>query len=102
MSGALPMEFDPASLILLNVIMACMMFGVSLSLRLEDFKRIALAPIAPLAGLFAQFLLLPLATCLVISRSRVRLLVPAPVKSKAYLKGWAFFLPDFRFRVGFG
>jgi bile acid:Na+ symporter, BASS family len=64
MSGALPMEFDPASLILLNVIMACMMFGVSLSLRLEDFKRIALAPIAPLAGLFAQFLLLPLATCL--------------------------------------
>ncbi|MGH1449355.1 MAG: bile acid:sodium symporter family protein [Pseudomonadaceae bacterium] len=64
MSGALPMEFDPASLILLNVIMACMMFGVSLSLRLEDFKRIALAPIAPLAGLVAQFLLLPLATCL--------------------------------------
>ena len=64
MSGALPMEFDPSSLILLNVIMACMMFGVSLSLRLEDFKRIALAPIAPLAGLFAQFLLLPLATCL--------------------------------------
>lgn len=64
MSGALPIEFDPASLILLNVIMACMMFGVSLSLRLEDFKRIALAPIAPLAGLFAQFLLLPLATCL--------------------------------------
>jgi BASS family bile acid:Na+ symporter len=63
-SGALPIEFDPASLILLNVIMACMMFGVSLSLRLEDFKRIALAPIAPLAGLFAQFLLLPLATCL--------------------------------------
>ncbi|MFT6464441.1 bile acid:sodium symporter family protein [Halopseudomonas sp.] len=64
MSGALPIQFDPASLILLNIIMACMMFGVSLSLRLEDFKRIALAPVAPLAGLFAQFLLLPLATCL--------------------------------------
>ncbi|MCL5040925.1 MAG: bile acid:sodium symporter family protein [Gammaproteobacteria bacterium] len=64
MSGALPMQFDPASLIVLNVIMACMMFGVSLSLRLEDFKRIALAPVAPLAGLFAQFLLLPLLTCL--------------------------------------
>lgn len=65
MSGALPLEFDPVSLILLNVIMACMMFGVSLSLRLDDFKRIALAPVAPLAGLVAQFLLLPLATCLV-------------------------------------
>ncbi len=64
MSGSLPLEFDPASLILLNVIMACMMFGVSLSLRLADFKRIALAPVAPVAGLLAQFLLLPLATCL--------------------------------------
>ncbi|SDU32554.1 bile acid:sodium symporter family protein [Halopseudomonas salegens] len=64
MNDALPIAFDPASLIALNVIMACMMFGVSLSLRLDDFKRIALAPVAPLAGLFAQFLLLPLATCL--------------------------------------
>lgn len=64
MSGALAIQFDPASLIALNLIMACMMFGVAMSLRLEDFKRIARAPIAPLVGLFAQFLLLPLATCL--------------------------------------
>jgi len=56
--------FEPSSLILLNLILALMMFGVSLSLRLEDFKCIVLAPIAPLAGLFAQFLLLPLVTCL--------------------------------------
>jgi BASS family bile acid:Na+ symporter len=63
-SGALAIQFDPASLIALNLIMACMMFGVAMSLRLEDFKRIARAPIAPLVGLFAQFLLLPLATCL--------------------------------------
>ena len=64
MSGALPIQFDPASLILLNIIMAAMMFGVSLTLKLDDFKRILKAPVAPLAGLFAQFLLLPLATCL--------------------------------------
>lgn len=64
MNGALPIVFDPASLIMLNAIMAFMMFGVSLSLKLKDFKRIFLAPIAPIAGLFAQFLLLPLATCL--------------------------------------
>lgn len=56
--------FEPRSLILLNFILALMMFGVSLSLRLEDFKRIVLSPIAPIAGLFAQFFLLPLATCL--------------------------------------
>lgn len=64
MSGAVPLQFDPASLVLLNLIMACMMFGVSLSLRLEDFKRIAMAPIAPVVGLVAQFVLLPAATCL--------------------------------------
>ncbi|KRG36722.1 bile acid:sodium symporter family protein [Psychrobacter sp. P11G3] len=56
--------FEPRSLILLNLILALMMFGVSLSLRLGDFKRIVLSPIAPIAGLFAQFFLLPLATCL--------------------------------------
>ncbi|MEL0621258.1 bile acid:sodium symporter family protein [Psychrobacter proteolyticus] len=56
--------FEPRSLILLNLILALMMFGVSLSLRIEDFKRIILSPIAPIAGLFAQFFLLPLATCL--------------------------------------
>ena len=56
--------FEPRSLILLNLILALMMLGVSLSLRLEDFKRIVLSPIAPIAGLFAQFFLLPLATCL--------------------------------------
>jgi BASS family bile acid:Na+ symporter len=64
MTGAPALQFDAASLILLNIIMACMMFGVSLSLRLEDFRRIALAPIAPLAGMVAQFVLLPAATCL--------------------------------------
>lgn len=64
MSGPLPIQFDPASLILLNIIMAAMMFGVSLTLKMEDFKRIIKSPVAPLAGLFAQFLLLPLATCL--------------------------------------
>ena len=64
MNGALPIVFNPASLIMLNAILALMMFGVSLSLRFDDFKRILLYPVAPLAGLFAQFLLLPLATCL--------------------------------------
>lgn len=64
MSGAPLIVFNPASLIMLNAILALMMFGVSLSLGVEDFKRILLYPVAPLAGLFAQFLLLPLATCL--------------------------------------
>ena len=56
-------QFDPASLITLNVILALMMFGVSLNLRPADFKRVLTIPRAPIAGLFAQFLLLPAATC---------------------------------------
>ncbi len=57
-------HFDPASLVTLNVILALMMFGVSLNLKPADFKRVVTVPRAPIAGLLAQFLLLPLATCL--------------------------------------
>jgi BASS family bile acid:Na+ symporter len=56
-------RFDPDSLILLNAILALMMFGVALSLRPADFARVIRMPIAPAAGLAAQFLLLPAATC---------------------------------------
>ena len=64
MTTPLPINFDPASLVALNAIMACMMFGVSLTLKSEDFRRVIQAPVAPVAGLVAQFLLLPAATCL--------------------------------------
>ncbi|UWN50370.1 Pantothenate precursors transporter PanS [Alcanivorax sp. ALC70] len=56
-------EFNTGSLIVLNAILACMMFGVSLSLRADDFKRVLAKPDAPVAGLLAQFLLLPALTC---------------------------------------
>lgn len=59
------LTFSPQSLLVLNGILACMMFGVSMNLRGEDFARVLRQPRAPLAGLAAQFLLLPLATCLV-------------------------------------
>lgn len=57
-------NFNPASLVTLNVIIALMMFGVSLTLRPADFRRVLRQPRAPVAGLVAQFILLPLATCL--------------------------------------
>lgn len=62
MSG--PIHFSAASLVLLNVILALMMFGVSLTLRTSDFKRVLRQPKAPIVGLFAQFVLLPAASCL--------------------------------------
>lgn len=56
--------FSPQSLLVLNGILACMMFGVSLRLRVEDFRRVLIAPRAPVAGLIAQFMILPSVTCL--------------------------------------
>lgn len=63
MSGPLPIHFDPASLTLLSIILAIMMFGVSLTLKPADFTRVLQSPRAPVAGLIAQFVLLPAATC---------------------------------------
>ncbi|WP_341305106.1 bile acid:sodium symporter family protein [Pseudomonas sp. TMP25] len=61
---AVHIQFDPSSLVLINVIVAVMMFGVSLDLRSEDFRRVLRSPKAPVIGLIAQFLLLPALTCL--------------------------------------
>lgn len=58
------LEFSPTSLVVLNGILAVMMFGVSLGLRRADFTRIVRAPQAPGIGLLAQCVLLPLMTFL--------------------------------------
>lgn len=58
------LNFSESSLLTLNIIIALMMFGVSLSLRKEDFTRIIKEPKAPVAGMITQFLLLPALTCL--------------------------------------
>jgi len=55
----LSLNFDPNSIMLLNVILAIIMFGVSLDLKVDDFKRVLQSPKGPLIGLLAQFILLP-------------------------------------------
>lgn len=62
------------SLLVLNAVLAMMMFGIALSLKAEDFKRVVQQPKGPLVGLLAQFLLLPLITFAAIS------LVPMPAE----------------------
>lgn len=59
---AIRLHFSPDSLVLLNVAIGLMMFGMALDLRLEDFRRVLRTPKAPLVGLGAQFLLLPAVT----------------------------------------
>jgi BASS family bile acid:Na+ symporter len=58
------LNFSPENLIAINILIAIMMFGVSLELTHADFKRIVTNPKAPVIGLILQFLLLPAITCL--------------------------------------
>jgi BASS family bile acid:Na+ symporter len=51
---------------MINAAIGLMMLGVSLDLKLEDFKRILVAPRAPGIGLVAQFVLLPAFTFLLV------------------------------------
>ena len=48
----------------LSLVLATMVFSVALELRLADFRRVADAPRAVVAGLIPQFLLLPVGTWL--------------------------------------
>ena len=64
MNDALPIRFDPAGLAVVNALIAVMMFGAALELRLDDFRRVARRPAGLLAGFTAQALLTPAATCL--------------------------------------
>lgn len=56
------LAFSPGSLQLLNAVLALVMFGVALDLTRDDFRRVLKAPKSPIAGLFAQFLVLPALT----------------------------------------
>ncbi len=69
MSGVdqLHLNFNPEALQALNVILGIVMFGVALDLRVEDFRRVLRAPMAPGIGLLCQFFILPaLASLLVL------------------------------------
>lgn len=56
---AVRLHFDPAAMLLLNGVLAVVMFGVALDLVPEDFRRVLRTPRAALVGLSCQFLLMP-------------------------------------------
>ena len=58
------LNFNPQGLMIINLAIGLMMLGVALDMKLSDFKRIIVSPRAPCAGLFAQFILLPIFTFL--------------------------------------
>lgn len=60
------LNFNPQSLIALNVILGFVMFGVALDLRIADFKAVMGSRRPVLIGLIGQFLLLPAFTFLLV------------------------------------
>ena len=64
MNDALPLKFDPSGLVVLNAVIAVMILGASLELRVEDLRRVIARPRGVVAGFAAQALLTPALTCL--------------------------------------
>lgn len=61
------LNFNKDSLLLLNISLAIIMFGVALDLKIKDFKYIGQTPKAFLLGITSQFILLPLLTFVLVS-----------------------------------
>ncbi len=60
------LNFSPASLMLLNGILAIVMFAIALDLKAGDFRALLRAPKPLITGFVAQFLALPAATYLLV------------------------------------
>lgn len=58
------LNFNQDSLLILNICIGFIMFGVALELTIRDFKRIATHPRPVIVGLLSQFALLPALTYL--------------------------------------
>lgn len=60
------LNFNQDSLLLLNICMGLVMFGVAIELTVADFKNLWQRPKSLIIGLTAQFLILPLLTYLLV------------------------------------
>lgn len=56
------LSFNPTTLAVMNIVLGLVLFGVALDLTPQDFRRVLVAPRAPVTGLICQFLLLPALT----------------------------------------
>lgn len=58
----LSLNFNPTTVVLLNVILGLIMFGVALDITTGELRSLRNAPVAVTVGLVAQFLMLPALT----------------------------------------
>ncbi len=64
---SLKINFDTEELWVLNITLAIIMYGVSLGISVDDFKRLFKNPKIVLVGIFSQFILFPLITFMLIN-----------------------------------
>lgn len=60
-------NFDSDSLWLANITLALVMFGVALDIKLSDFTNLLKSPKPVIIGIFAQFILIPFVTFILVS-----------------------------------
>ncbi|MFP4620397.1 MAG: bile acid:sodium symporter family protein [Bacteroidales bacterium] len=60
------LNFSPSGLMILNIALAFIMFGVALEINIQNFKKILKHPKSAILGFFSQFLILPALTFLLI------------------------------------
>ncbi len=63
---AIRLNFDPQGILVINITIAFVMFGVALEIKTSHFKQVVQQPKSVLVGFGSQFLLLPAATFLVV------------------------------------
>ncbi len=56
------LNFSPSGLLALNIVIAFVMFGVALDIKLQHFKDVIMKPKSAITGVISQFFLLPLIT----------------------------------------
>jgi BASS family bile acid:Na+ symporter len=66
------LNFSPGSLMLLNAILAIVMFSIAIDLKPSDFHRLLQAPRPLVVGLISQFLVLPALTFLLVLATQPR------------------------------
>lgn len=59
-------NFDQSQIVLLNICLGFLMFGVALDLKLSDFSYVLTNKKAVVSGLFSQWILLPILTLLLV------------------------------------
>ncbi len=60
------LNFNPQGLLIINITLAFIMFGVALEIRIDHFRQVIRRPKSVLVGFASQFLLLPAVTFLVV------------------------------------